>query len=267
MYCTTDNGYNRDAADLDYTINSLQLNATDVIEMHRAYLNDDTEYASVPMKLIYRIIALNDATDIPSDVAKKVEAWRDTMFFAETLQDTEFPILYAPAAMQLLLWPDSTEDDTDLSKLLVTVIPDMAQVRITTPEAIVAEDEMEQGHYMNHDLKMDVLMMAHNCAHHPSIAQTTRNVAALAWFPSIKTYTAEYFDSCSICQPRRKAHRSVGISIMGVRRVKAIQADFVILDNGVAQKTDMTAILTLICMASRMAMYVPVRSIDTINAA
>ena len=78
------------------------------------------------------------------------------------------------------------------------------------PEAIVAEDDMEKGHYMNHDLKMDILMMAHNCAHHPSIAQTTRNVAALAWFPGVKTYTTEYFDSCSICLPRRKAHRSVG---------------------------------------------------------
>ena len=168
------NGYNRNAADLDYmyTINSRQLNAKDVIEMHRAYLSDDTEYLPVPMKLIYmyRIIALNDASDIPSDVVKKVEAWRDTMFFAETLQDTEFPILYTPADMQLLLWPDSPEDDTDLSKMLVTVIPDMAQVRITTPEAIVAEGEMEKDHYMNHDLKMDVLTMAHNCAHHPSIA-------------------------------------------------------------------------------------------------
>ena len=128
---TYHNGYNRNSADLDYTINSLQLNAKDVVEMHRAYLNDDTEYLSVPMKLIYRIIALHDATDIPSDVKKKVEAWRDTMFFAETLQDTAFPILYTPAAMQLLLWPDSPADDTDLSKMLVTVVPDLAQVRIT----------------------------------------------------------------------------------------------------------------------------------------
>ena len=167
----------------------------------------------MPIKLVYRIIALNDTSDIPSDVVKNVEAWRDAMFFAETLPDTTFPILYTPAAMQLLLWPDST-DDTDLSKMLVTVIPDMVQVRITTPEAIIAEDEMEKGHYMNHDLKMDILMMVHNCAHHPSIAQTTRNVAALAWFPGVKTYTAEYlsFDSCSMCLdlPRRKAHRLVG---------------------------------------------------------
>ena len=87
--------------------------------MHRAYLSDDTEYVSVPIKLIYRIIALNDASDILSDVVKKVETWRDAMFFAETLQDTAFPILYTPADMQLLLWPDSPEDDTDLSKMLV----------------------------------------------------------------------------------------------------------------------------------------------------
>ena len=109
--------------------------------MHRAYLNDDTEYLSVPIKLIYRNIALNDTSDIPRDVVKKAEAWRDAMFFAETLQDTTFLILHTPAAMQLLLWPDSPDDDTDLSEMLVTVIPDMAQVRITTPEAIIAEGE------------------------------------------------------------------------------------------------------------------------------
>ena len=68
--------------------------------------------------------------------------------------------MYTPAAMQLLLWPDSPEDDTDLSKMLVTVIPDTAQVRITTSEAFVGEWEIEKDHYMNHNLKMDVLMMA-----------------------------------------------------------------------------------------------------------
>ena len=72
-------GYSCAAADIDYTFNSLQLNVKDVIEMHRGYLSDDTEYSSVPMKLLYRIIALNTASDIPSDVVRKVEAWRDKM--------------------------------------------------------------------------------------------------------------------------------------------------------------------------------------------
>ena len=62
--------------------------------------------------------------------------------------------------MQLLLWPDTDQDDTDQSKMLVTVVSDMCIVRITTPEAITESYEMEQGHYMTHDLKMDVMMMA-----------------------------------------------------------------------------------------------------------
>ena len=66
----------------------------------------------------------------------------------------------------------------------MTVIPDMAQVQITNLESITEKGEMEEGHYMNHDLKLDVLLLAHNCAQHPSLAQTTRNVVTVAtdWF-------------------------------------------------------------------------------------
>ena len=265
------NGHQRDsvmgAEERGYTFNSLQLTPDDVQEIHRAYLDDDSEYSSVQMKLIYRIIALNDTTDIPSDVIKKVEAWRDTMFFVHTLPNTEHPILYTPASLQILMWPDTGADNTDLTKMLVTVIPDLARVKITSTESIVDDSLMEKGHHMNHDLRMDVLMLSHNCAQHPSLAQTIRNVAATAWFPGIKSYVADYYNSCTICLPKRDAHRSVGISIMAARRFKVIQIDHKILDGDIAKATGIPAILTIICMATRMAIYIPVSAVDTITTA
>ena len=265
------NGHQRDstlgAEEMGYTFNSLQLTNTDVQELYRAYLDDESEYNSVTLKLIYRILALNDNADIPSDVIKKVEAWRDTMFFVHTLPNTDHPILYTPASLQILMWPDTGADDTDLSKMLVTVVPDLARVKISSAESIVDDELMEKGHYMNHDLRMDVLMLAHNCAHHPSLAQTIRNVAALAWFPGIKSYVADYYNSCTICLPKRNAHRSVGISIMAARRFKVIQIDHKILDGDIAKVTGMPAILTIICMATRIAMYIPVQAVDTVTTA
>ena len=143
----------------------------------------------------------------------------------------------------------------------------MAMVRLTTMDTIIAQEEMEAGHYMTHDLRFDVMLMAHNCAQHPSLAQTLRNVAAIAWWPEIKVDISHFYNSCSLCLPKRKAHRAVGISVMAAERFKAVQMDFKILDGDIAAASGFPAILTIICMATRIAMYIPVKTIDTVNTA
>ena len=168
--------------------------------------------------------------------------------------------------MQLLMWPNDDEAQ-DLTKMLVTVMPSMAMVRLTTMDSIIAQEEMEAGHYMTHDLRFDVMLLSHNCAQHPSLAQTLRNVAAIAWWPEIKVDIGHFYNSCSLCLPKRKAHRAVGISVMAAERFKAVQMDFKILDGDIAAASGYSAILTIICMATRIAMYIPVHTIDTINTA
>ena len=68
--------------------------------------------------------------------------------------------------MQVLMWPNVEEDRPDLTKMLVTVVPSMAMVRLTTMDIVIAQEEMEQGHYMTHDLKFDAMLLSHNCAQH-----------------------------------------------------------------------------------------------------
>lgn len=92
--------------------------------------------------------------------------WKDTVFFAHTLPDTEAPLLYTPASMQVLMWPNADEDRPDLTKMLVTVIPPMAMVGLTTMGTIIVQEEMEAGHYMTHD----VMLLSHNCAQRCSLA-------------------------------------------------------------------------------------------------
>ena len=111
------------------------------------------------------------------------------------------------------------------------------------------------------------MLLAHNCAQHPSLAQTLRNVAAVGWWPGVKQDISRFYSSCSLCLPKRKAHRSTGISIMAAQRFKALQMDFKILDGDIAKASGIPAILTIICMATRMAMYIPVQTIDTVKTA
>ena len=94
------NGHKREADDMDelgYSFNALAMSPTDLQEMQRAYLADESSYLDVPMKTIYRIIATNDNTDINAEVIKKVTAWKDTVFFPHTAPDSTVPLLYTPA--------------------------------------------------------------------------------------------------------------------------------------------------------------------------
>ena len=157
----------------------------------------------------------------------------------------------------------------DLTKMLVTVMPSVAMVRLTTMDTIIAQEEMEEGHYMTHDLRFDAMLLSHNCAQHCSLAQTLRNVAGIGWWPEVKVDIARFYNPCSLCLPRRKARRATGISVMAAQRFKALQMDFKILDGDIAHASGFSAILTIICMATRMAiyMYIPVKTIDTVKTA
>ena len=93
----------------------------------------------MPLSTIYNIIALDQSEGIDNTLVKKVQSWKDTVFFAHTLPDTEAPLLYTPASMQVLMWPNADEDRPDLTKMLVTVIPSMAMVRLTTMDTIIAQ--------------------------------------------------------------------------------------------------------------------------------
>ena len=103
------NGHKRDATDMDelgYSFNRLATSPTDLDEMQRAYLGDDSVHLAVLIKTIYRIIALDNCAGINPEAVKKVNAWKDTVFFAYTAPDTTVPLLYTPTSMQLLMWPN-----------------------------------------------------------------------------------------------------------------------------------------------------------------
>ena len=243
------NGHQHDTTGVDelgYSFNSLTLSASDVTEMKRAYLADESVHLGVPIATIYRIIALGETLGFDGTLVKKVQAWKDTAFFVHTLPNTDAPILYTLASMQVLMWPNADEDRPDLTKMLVTVMPSMSMVRLTTMDTITAQDEMEEGHYMTHDLRFDAMLLSHNCAQHCSLAQTLRNAAAIGWWSEVKVDIAWFYNSCSLCLPRRKAHRTTEIGVMAAQRFKALPMDFKIRDGDIALASGFPAILTII---------------------
>jgi hypothetical protein len=57
--------------------------------MKRAYLADTSTQLGVPLSTIYNIIALGESEGLDGTLVKKVQSWKDTVFFAHTLPDTE----------------------------------------------------------------------------------------------------------------------------------------------------------------------------------
>ena len=85
------------------------MSASDVTEMKRAYLADESVHLGVPIATIYRIITLGETQGFDGTLVKKVQAWKYTVFFAHTLPNTDAPILYTPGSLQVLMWPNADE--------------------------------------------------------------------------------------------------------------------------------------------------------------
>ena len=89
------NGHQRDMPDADqlgYSFNTLALSAADVDELHRAYLEDESIHLTVPMKTIYRVIALGDTEGIHVDLVPKVLLRENNVLFTHTIPNTAWPI-------------------------------------------------------------------------------------------------------------------------------------------------------------------------------
>ena len=87
----------------------------------------------------------------------------------------------------MVKYPDNGDDLTDYTRHLVTVLPKRAHGRVT--DALPVSDDTGDGsHFSDHDLQCDVLIRCHDNHEHPSLAETSRDVRALVWFPKMQAY-------------------------------------------------------------------------------
>ena len=83
--------------------------------------------------------------------------------------------------MQKYEYLDADDTIPDLSSTLVVVAPSKANVKVSNADPIYEMDVEvpESDHYMDHDLRRDVLIMAHEHQQHCSIEQTLLTVKQL----------------------------------------------------------------------------------------
>ena len=247
-----------------YDLVHLNLTRADVLEIQRAYLEDDTLVNEIPLCDIYRVVTKHpSAANVPHLHAKHIRAWADKRFFS--VSTPHGPLLFAPSACTVNKYPDAT-DQRDNTRHLVTVIPKGAQVKITTALPVV-EGHATGNHWADHDMRRDLLIHCHDNSNHPTHADTSKRVRALVWFPHMRRYIEYHCDSCAYCVAKKKAAGAVGTAVRTKRRLKLVEFDHKILEPAVVQATGCAAILTMVDTVSRVTMFIPVKSKDAVCTA
>ena len=125
------------------TVEHLALEASEWKEVEAAYLADSTRMQGVKVSDIYRMVAMG-GEGVDAGIQARVRTWVGTMVFAITPPRSEVQMMYT-ARSQLRSHGDSKGNGGG-TKVLVLVVPEGAQVRITggeNPDAGANADESQ----------------------------------------------------------------------------------------------------------------------------
>ena len=257
-----------------YTVSHLNLSPTDVAEVSRAMLADSTEYLRVPLSDIYRLTWGKHTDGIPTMHRDKVKAWVGVRFFVVQHPSGGPPLLYCPTSFQAVQDDGDEAQLEDLTHNLVLVVPSGAAVRLTDASqqpAAADASHPQYGDMMQHDLRRDIVYLAHTNSDHPLMRLTTRSVRELCWFPKLLAYVRYHVRACPICIPKLKLHQTVGASIVAAERLTVVFVDHWKLPESMASRLidadPNLQVLTLMCSRTRYCLFVLVDSDAALHTA
>ena len=199
---------------------------------------------------------------VPKLILDRIRPWVNTRFFAATPPECSTPLLYAPTSFQIMKADSECDDLSDPTRTLV--VPAGASVRVTDSErqpAITdAASHPKFGHWMQHDLRRDLLYLVHNNNDHPSLAHTLRTLRDMCWFPQIVQYTKYHVGACPMCIPKMRAQRAIGSSVVAAHRLWVVYIDHFVLEGDLPSRTTSSHILSIMCSRTRFTMFVVVPS-------
>ena len=218
--------------------------------LHDAQLADTERYHNVPMGTIAAA-----AMGLPGgDPALRVKAEKyvGTLFFGVTPPGSELPLMYTPSASQRRHEVQQMEEAGDATKRLVVVVPKGVKLKVSNAEDLY-EDTSESANWMKTemDLRKDIILMCHDMAQHPKVAQTLHAVKAMASWIGQRNQVRDHIDSCADCLEERKAVAEIGAGIVSAGRGDVIQMDHYVLNKDEAALAGIPVVLTICDVATR----------------
>ena len=255
-----------------YKVAFIALNTSEVERVHAAYLEDDTEYLRVPLHDIFKVAANIDIKSVPTMIRDKVTPWIGKCFFAFAPPGSNIPLLFCPTTFQVLTAATSDGPLEDLTTTLVMVVPKNAEVRVTDSDrqpavTAVGDPHPTHGDLMGHDLQKDLIYLAHNNSDHASLTRTVKTLREMCWFIGLWSKVRYHIDACPICLPQMEVQRAVSNSIVSAHRFYSVYVDHYIVKGDMARLTAVPAVLSLICSATKICMFIVVDDMTAMTTA
>ena len=229
----------------------LLLNKEECNEVNRAMSEDNEKVHNVQMKDIYRCVMTPEET-IPAEIRNKVEPWVGRMYFAVTHPMTGVRMMYTPMTSTRLHF-----EREDASKILVTCVPNGANVKMIEPEDVEKFDaDGPEWMKTQHQLRGQVLLMVHDLENHPRETVTLMKARSIAHWPNMDDDVHTHYWTCANCLPDVKAITGVGRGIWSLHRFTVLQIDHYILDKEWQAACGVKEILTIVDVATGISFEV-----------
>ena len=240
----------------------LSMTTEDIQEINRCLLEDDSSMISgIPLCNIFKTLTIANHLELP-DIQKKIKAWAGTRFFITKYPKTDIEVLLTIGSAQKVIWADDdiSLDPTNISQKLVMVIPDKAQVKITTLTMSNESGECDRTDdpaWIQDGLRQQLLLLHHEAAKHTKPTSMLINLRNQVWWPGMPEQCKKHYLTCSICMPLAKRESYPGIKIIHGERFSNSILDLKILPKDIANRTGCPCILTCVDDASSFTVSPP----------
>ena len=151
-----------------FEVRHLNLDADDHAEMIRAYKADDSAFHKADLKHMYAV-ATGDDKDMLPLLKGQITPWLGKQLFAIAPPGCTEPLLYTPAPASIKRWGDPAvlSADEKLNRVLVSLVPKDARIKMTVLQNITAHgdteamDDKQYGGALHRSLTHELMAICH----------------------------------------------------------------------------------------------------------
>lgn len=234
----------------DFEVNSLVLNEEQCSRIAKAYEQDQHTVQGVRVSDIYKTV-VKEGEGVEAIARMRIEPWKNRRYFAVAPNEGGQKLLYTPRSYLRQHWAEQ-----DNSRVLVLFVPAGVRVRITTPEAVV--DEQQEEEWERLDLRRDLIIMCHGLQNHASMELTSQALKAMVYWPGLidgPEGVRRHIEGCG-CADEAGGVRNIGVGIDTTQRMAVLQVDHIVLSDERARLAGVKQILVIVDLATRFTMYV-----------
>ena len=231
-----------------YKAAKMMLSDDEWAELCSKYKTSKSELRDVPLSTIYNVLV--EGGDKVSKVEiKKVMGWKHRIVPVEVGDGDIALFVKAPVnSDDGAEWADPMDETDEALIKLVVLLPEGVMVRVTSVPLI--EEEKNPESYRYRDMRMDMLVMAHEFQLHAKVGMMYLFISQKVWFPELLQKIKTHIKECGLCDAKLKAARLAGHGMVSVCTYRHVGADHVVVPDWLKKQLGIAGVLMITDKAS-----------------